>query len=121
MPRLRTTIDEREIQGEATMRFIMKIRFAVDAGNAALKDPEFGKKMQEYLADVKAEAAYFTSVEGQRGGYVILDMADASQIPAIAEPLFLWLNADIEFLPVMTPEDLGKAGAAIAAAAKKWG
>jgi hypothetical protein len=48
-------------------------------------------------------------------------MADVSQIPAVAERLFLWLNADVEFLPVMTPEDLGKAGAAIAAATKKWG
>jgi hypothetical protein len=103
------------------MRFIMKIRFPVDAGNAALKDPEFGKKMQEYLADVKAEAAYFTTVDGQRGGYIVLDLADASQIPAIAEPLFQWLSADVEILPVMTPEDLGKASPAIAAATKKWG
>ena len=60
-------------------------------------------------------------MDGQRGGYVVLDLADASQIPAIAEPLFLWLSADVEILPVMTPEDLGKAGPAIAAATKKWG
>lgn len=103
------------------MRHIMKMRFPVEAGNAALRDPEFGKKMQEYLADVKAEAAYFTSMDGQRGGYVVLDLADTSQIPAIAEPLFVWLQADVEFLPVMTPDDLAKAGPSIAAAFKKWG
>ena len=77
--------------------------------------------MQDYLAEVKAEAPYFTTVDGQRGGYVVLDLGDASQIPAIAEPLFLWLSADVEILPVMSPEDLGKAGPAIAAATKKWG
>ena len=39
---------------------------------------------------------------------------------AIAEPFFIWLKAEIEFYPVMTPEDLGKAGPAIEAAFKKW-
>jgi hypothetical protein len=48
-------------------------------------------------------------------------MDDASQIPAIAEPFFMWLKAEIEFYPVMTPEDLGKGGSAIEAAGKKWG
>ena len=90
------------------MRFVMKVRIPVDSGNAALRDPEFGKKMQDYLAEVKAEAAYFTSANGQRGGYIVVDMADTSQIPAIAEPLFLWLKADVEFQPVMKPEDLAK-------------
>jgi hypothetical protein len=69
----------------------------------------------------KAEAAYFTTVCGNRGGYIIVNMDDASQIPAIAEPVFMWLKAEIEFYPVMTPEDLGKAGPAIEAANKKWG
>jgi hypothetical protein len=70
---------------------------------------------------VKAEAAYFTTICGHRGGYVIVNMDDASQIPAIAEPFFMALKAEIEFYPVMTPEDLGKGGAAIEAAGKKWG
>jgi hypothetical protein len=42
-------------------------------------------------------------------------------MPKIAEPFFLWLNADIDFLPVMRPEDLVKAGPSIIAAVKKWG
>jgi hypothetical protein len=99
----------------------MTLKIPNDPGNTALRDPEFGKKMQEYLAGVKAEAAYFTSMSGQRGGYIVLDMDDPSQIPAVAEPLFFWLKADVEFLPVMKPEDLAKAGPAIAAAVKKWG
>ena len=48
-------------------------------------------------------------------------MSDASQIAAIAEPFFLWLKADLEFIPVMMPEDLMKADPAIQAAVKKWG
>ena len=45
-------------------------------------------------------------------------MKDASEIPAIAEPFFLWLQADVKFLAVMQPADLGKAGPAIGAALK---
>ena len=103
------------------MRYIMKVRMSIEAGNAALRDPEFGAKVQQLLMEIKAEAAYFTTVDGQRGGYVVVNMDDASQIPAIAEPFFLWLNADIEFIPVMLPEDLGRAGPSIGAAVQKWG
>jgi hypothetical protein len=103
------------------MRFILKMTIPVDVGNDALRDPDFGMKMRSYLEDIKAEAAYFTSMNGQRGGYIVVDMSDASQIPAIAEPLFHWLCADVEFLPVMLPEDLAKAGPAIATSIEKWG
>jgi hypothetical protein len=77
--------------------------------------------MQDALKEVKAEAAYFTTISGSRGGYIVVNMDNASQMPAIAEPFFLWLKASIEFIPVMTPEDLGKADNSIQAAAKKWG
>ena len=104
------------------MKYIMKIRFPSGKdGNDLLADPQFGKKMHNLLTEVKAEAAYFTTICGSRGAYVIVNIDDASQIPAIAEPFFIWLKADIDFLPAMTPEDLGKAGPAIEAAFKKWG
>jgi len=70
---------------------------------------------------VKAEAAYFGTIDGGRGGYIVVNMNDASQMPALAEPFFLWLGADIDFIPVMTPEDLAKAEPAIGEAVKKWG
>ena len=104
------------------MKYIMKVKMASgEKGNDLLKDPLFGKKMQDVLKEVKAEAAYFTTICGNRGAFIIVNMEDASQIPAIAEPFFIWLKAEIEFYPVMTPEDLGKASPAIEAAFKKWG
>ena len=99
----------------------MKWEMPTEAGNAALQDPKFGDKVMGMLKDMKAEAAYFTTMDGQRGGYIIVDLADASQIPTVAEPFFLWLKADVTFQPAMRPEDLAKAGAGIAAAVKKWG
>src|SRR5579872_3050401 len=103
------------------MRFVMTLEIPTEAGNKALKDPKFGKKMQAALKAAGAEAAYFTTINGNRGGYIILNLKDAAQIPAVAEPFFLWLDAKLEFQPVMTPEDMGKAGPAIADAVKKWG
>lgn len=103
------------------MKYILKVRIPNEFGNDLLKDPQFGLKMQELLAEVKAEAAYFTTMCGNRGAYVIVNMDDASQIPALAEPFFIALKADVDIIPVMTPEDLGKAGPAIQAAFKKWG
>ena len=102
------------------MRYLIRFHIPVESGNAALGDPKFGDKMRDLLSELHAETAYFTAVDGQRGGYIVVNFDEASQIPAMAEPLFLWLKADLEFIPVMLPDDLGRAGPAIGAALKKW-
>jgi len=48
-------------------------------------------------------------------------MDDLSQLPAIAEPWFLALNASIEVTPAMVPEDLMKAGPAVEKAVNTYG
>ena len=103
------------------MLHMLKIRIPNEAGNAALSDPEFGKKMNQLLTRIKAKSAYFSTMDGQRGGYVIVDVKNASDIPGIAEPFFLWLKADVSFEPVMRLEDLAKAGKSIGAAVRKYG
>ena len=104
------------------MKFIMKVTIPNKYGNDLLRDPhKFGSTMQELLAGAKAEAAYFTTFCGNRGAYVVVNMDDASQMPAIAEPFFFALHAEIDWYPVMTPADLGKAGPGIEAAVKRWG
>lgn len=90
------------------MRFMLTVRIPMDRGNAAIKDGSIGTTLQSILSDIKAEAAYFTAIDGLRGGYIIVNLDDVSQIPAIAEPLFLGLGATVEFQPVMTMEDFGK-------------
>jgi hypothetical protein len=109
------------VEEESSMRYLMKVEMPNDAGNANISDPKFGEKMQGLLKEVKAEAAYFTTVNGHRGGYIVVNMDDASQMPAISEPFFLWFKGNVEFIPVMLPQDLMKAGPAIASAVQKWG
>jgi hypothetical protein len=103
------------------MRFLLKVNMTVEAGNAAVKEGKLGETIQSILDDLKPEAAYFTDNNGQRTGFIFLEMEDASQIPAIAEPWFLAFNASIEIHPVMVPKDLAKAGPAIDRAVKKYG
>jgi hypothetical protein len=102
------------------MRFLVKVNIPVDAGNAAARAGKLGETIQSILRDLKPEAAYFTDDNGQRTAFIILEMRDASEIPAIAEPWFLAFNASIEIHPVMLPDDLAKAGGAIDKAVKKY-
>jgi len=103
------------------MRFLVKVNIPVEAGNGAAKAGKLGTTIQSILADLKPEAAYFTDDNGQRTAFLFLEMQEASQIPAIAEPWFIALSASIEIHPVMVPDDLAKAGSAIEAAARKYG
>ena len=103
------------------MRFILKVSIPVEAGNAAIRDGSLGQKIQSILEDTKPEAAYFVADKGTRGAFIVVNMDDASQMPALAEPWFLAFNASVEVLPVMTPEDMGRAGPAIENAVKKYG
>jgi hypothetical protein len=48
-------------------------------------------------------------------------MDDVSQLPAIAEPWFIALNAAIKVTPAMTPEDLMKAEPAVEQAVMTYG
>jgi hypothetical protein len=103
------------------MRFLVKVNIPVAAGNQAAKAGKLGTTIQSILEELKPEAAYFGDNNGQRTAFLFLDMQDASQIPAIAEPWFLAFNASIEMHPVMVPDDLTRAGSAIEAAVKKHG
>lgn len=95
------------------MRMMMKVSIPVESGNAAVANGTLGTTIQKILSEVHPEAAYFAAENGERTGYIILDMTDSSQMVQFAEPWFLAFNARIEFQPCMTPQDLGKAAASL--------
>jgi hypothetical protein len=104
------------------MRMMLRVSISVEAGNAAVKAGTLGSTIEQILADLKPEAAYFLADDaGQRSGLIVFDMKDSSQIPAIAEPWFLAFNAQISLQPVMNPQDLAAAVPSIAAAVKQYG
>ena len=103
------------------MRFLVKASFDVESGNSLARNGRLGATIQTILEELKPEAAYFLAEDGARTAFLFVDMEDASQIPAVAEPWFLAFNARVSFTPVMVAEDLMKAGPAIEGAVAKYG
>jgi hypothetical protein len=101
------------------MRFLFKVSLPVEAGNAAAKKDGF-QAIRSILEQQKPEAAYFVAENGKRTAILIMNMQDASEIPALAEPWFLALNASVEVTPAMLPADLQKAAPAIEQAVKRY-
>ena len=92
------------------MRTLMIVTMPHHTFNAAIKDGTVGAKLKKIMDAQKPEAAYFTELCGKRTGIFVVNMSDASQIPALAEPWFLTFEADVQFHPTMTPADLERAG-----------
>jgi hypothetical protein len=90
------------------MRAMLKFVLPVEKGNQAIKDGSLGKTLESIINRLKPEAAYFTPLDGQRGGMMFFDLAEPSQIVEVVEPLFLNLNAEVEIVPVMNGDDLRK-------------
>jgi hypothetical protein len=88
------------------MRMMMTVQIPTKAGNAAIQDGSLPQIMGKTLEALKAEAAYFTSEEGMRTGLIFFDMAESSDIPSAAEPLFMGLDAKITFAPVMNADEM---------------
>ncbi len=102
------------------MRFLVQVNIPTEAGNRAAKEGTLGKTIQRILGEQKPEAAYFVAENGQRCGYLILNIESTSKIPSIAEPWFLAFNASVEMKPAMVIEDLQKASQDIAASVKNY-
>jgi hypothetical protein len=100
------------------MRMLVHAKLPHEPFNSAVRNGSAGKTIERILAEIKPEAVYFTEYDGRRGAIMIVDVAEASKVPSLAEPWFLSFNADVSFHIVMGPEDLGKAG--LDAIGQKW-
>ena len=90
------------------MRFLIRARTPTDSGNKMIQDPDFLKKLEEYINKVKPEAAYFMPIDGQRAGAFIVNVERNDQLPSMVEPLFQWWGANVDVIPVMNFDDLKK-------------
>jgi hypothetical protein len=88
------------------MRVLMTVSLDTEKANQAVRANMLSKTMESAIGALKPEAAYFGARDGKRTGYVVFDLADPSDIPSVAEPLFQELGAGIEITPVMDLADV---------------
>lgn len=100
------------------MRMLMIVTLPHHKFNSAVKDGTAGAKLGKILSAIKPESVHFTSICGKRTAFVVVDLPDATKIPALAEPWFLTFEADVQLHPCMTPDDLQRAG--LDSLGKQW-
>jgi hypothetical protein len=88
------------------MRFLIRTRIPTEPGNKMVQDPDFLKKLEDYINKVKPEASYFMPIDGQRSAVFIVNAESNDQLPAMVEPLFQWMGANVDAIPVMNFDDL---------------
>ena len=90
------------------MRMMLRVMVDTAMGSEALKTGRLPQLIQALSEKIKPEAAYFSLQDGQRCGFFFFDMTDQTQMPSIAEPLYMELGAEIDLQPAMNFEDLAK-------------
>ena len=100
------------------MRMLLHVTIPHEPFNTLVRQKKAGPIIARILQTLQPEAVYFTEENGTRGAVLVIDVAEPSRIPSFAEPFFLNFNAEVQFHPAMTPEDLGNAD--LVNLGKKW-
>ena len=88
------------------MRTLIRIIPEVEKANEAIANGTFERLLEETMERLRPEAAYFFAEGGRRSANLICDLIDQADIPSIAEPWFMEVNATVEFFPCMNAEDV---------------
>ncbi len=88
------------------MRTMVKFTIPTQEANPLVKDGSIGQTMESLMGNLQPEAAYFGPIEGKRGGFIVINMEEGSDVVTKLEHLWLELGATIELFPVATPDEL---------------
>jgi hypothetical protein len=102
------------------MRFIARVTLPIEAGNRLCADKERSHKFETILSEVRPEHVFFGIENGQRTLFCVCNVENSSELPRIAEPFWLGLQANVEFIPCMNQDEFKKAQTHIDSAARKF-
>ena len=88
------------------MRTMVKLTFPTQETNPLIRDGSIGQTMETILGNLQPEAAYFGPLDGKRGGYIVVNMEEETELVTKLEPFWLELGATVETFPVMNVDDL---------------
>ncbi len=101
------------------MRMMMLVQIPIEPFNTPGQERSHWGEDEADSGRGKPEHVWFSERDGKRGGILIVNVDSPSDVPRLAEPWFLTLNAEVEFRIAMTPEDLGRAD--LDSLGKTWG
>jgi hypothetical protein len=82
------------------MRTMMKVQMDMEAGSEAIADGSLPQLMQDVMERLEPESAYFGPEGGVRTAFIVFNLKDSSQLPALSEPLFSTVKANIQVFPM---------------------
>jgi hypothetical protein len=103
------------------MRMMLRVVMDTPSGNAVIQDGSIAQIIGELVEQLHPEATYFAPEDGRRACFMVFDMTDAAQLPAISEPMFQAANARVTITPCMDLEDLRRGLGQLAGSAKAAG
>jgi hypothetical protein len=88
------------------MRIMATVRLPVQKANTAITNGSLGTVINGVLERMRPESTYFYLENGRRTMQVVFDLKQQHEMVSLCEPLFLNLDAEIDFTPVMTGPEL---------------
>jgi hypothetical protein len=89
------------------MRTMVKFTIpTTEETNALIRDGSIAQTTERVFGNLQPEAAYFCPIDGKRGGYLVVNMEEESELVTKLEPFWLELGATIETFPVMNMDEL---------------
>ena len=71
------------------MRMLIDVNFPLEPFNTLVRNGTVGQKIQQILADLKPEAAYFSERNGKRGGFLLSMSPNHPRCQLSPNPSFL--------------------------------
>ena len=91
---------------EERMRTMLKFTLPTQETNPLIRDGSIAQTIETILGNLQPEAGYFCPLDGKRGGYLVFNMEDETDLVTKLEPFWLELGATIETFPVLNTDDL---------------
>jgi hypothetical protein len=88
------------------VRTMVKFTIPTKGSNPIVEDGSIGQTMETLLGKLQPEAAYFGPIDGKRGGFIVINMEQESEVVTKLEPLWLELAAAVETYPAATADEL---------------
>jgi hypothetical protein len=102
------------------MKVMVTFAFPTEFGNEVVRSGKIQQIFGLLMEDLKPEAVYLFPEDGLRGGLMVVDLTDSSQVADVAERFWHGLRATVTLTPVMGPDDLMRALSGIGEVAARY-